>query len=119
MDVLQCNNSTFPGKNKSFKFKTEMRNYLKFSTNDILELSDNDFTVYFKLIQKDLQKKLKSGKTIDELLDEEDPFEALEPILPEEIYPIVVLAMINNIQTENVMSAILEGFHKAKKKQFK
>ena len=62
---------------------------------------------------------MKSGKTIDELLDEEDPFEALEPILPEEIYPIVVLAMINNIQTENVMSAILEGFHKAKKKQFK
>ena len=48
MDVLQCNNSTFPGKNKSIKFKTEMKNYLKFSTNDILELSDNDFTVYFK-----------------------------------------------------------------------
>ena len=119
MDVLQCNNSTFPGKNKSFKFNTEMKNYLKFSTNDILELSDNDFTVYFKLIQKDLQKKLNSGKTIDELLDEEDPFEALEPILPEEIYPIVVLAMINNIQTENVMSAILEGFQKAKKKQSK
>ena len=118
MDVLQCNNSTFPGKNKSIKFKTEMKNYLKFSTNDILELSDNDFTVYFKLIQKDLQKKLKS-KTIDELHDEEDPFEALEPILPEEIYPIVVLAMINNIQTKNVMSAILEGFQKAKKKQFK
>ena len=62
---------------------------------------------------------MNSGKTIDELLDEEDPFEALEPILPEEIYPIVVLAMINNIQTKNVMSAILEGFQKAKKKQFK
>ena len=96
-----------------------MKNYLKFSTNDILKLSDGDFTAYFKLIQRDLQKKLDSGKNIDELLDEEDPFEALEPILPEEIYPIVVLAMINNIQTENVMLAILEGFHKAKKKQFK
>ena len=96
-----------------------MKNYLKFSTNDILKLSDDDFTAYFKLIQRDLQKKLDSGKNIDELLDEEYPFEALEPILPEEIYPIVVLAMINNIQTENVMLAILEGFHKAKKKQFK
>ena len=96
-----------------------MKNYLKFSTNDILKLSDDDFIAYFKLIQRDLQKKLDSGKNIDELLDEEDPFEALEPILPEEIYPIVVLAMINNIQTENVMLAILEGFHKAKKKQFK
>tara|TARA_Y200000002_G_scaffold373956_1_gene373917 strand:+ start:744 stop:1034 length:291 start_codon:yes stop_codon:yes gene_type:complete len=96
-----------------------MKNYLKFSTNDVLKLTDDDFTAYFKLIQRDLQKKLDSGKNIDELLDEEDPFEALEPILPEEIYPIVVLAMINNIQTENVMLAILEGFHKAKKKQFK
>ena len=53
-----------------------MKNYLKFSTNDILKLSDGDFTAYFKLIQKDLQKKLDSGKNIDELLDEEDPFEA-------------------------------------------
>ena len=96
-----------------------MKNYLKFSTNDVLKLTDDDFTAYFKLIQRDLQKKLDSGKNIDELLDEEDPFEALEHILPEEIYPIVVLAMINNIQTENVMLAILEGFHKAKKKQFK
>ena len=87
-----------------------MKNYLKFSTNDILKLSDDDFTAYFKLIQRDLQKKLDSGKNIDELLDEEDPFEALEPILPEEIYPIVVLAMINNIQ--NVKTAADTISHK-------
>ena len=64
-------------------------------------------------------KQVYNRHILIELLDEEDPFEALEPILPEEIYPIVVLAMINNIQTENVTSAILEGFHKAKKKQLK
>ena len=71
--------------------------------------------MHYRYLIAYVRRKYEHYCIIHELLDEEDPFEALEPILPEEIYPIVVLAMINNIQTENVMSAILEGFQKAKK----
>jgi hypothetical protein len=49
---------------------------------------------------------------MDDILDKEDPFEALEPILPQEIYPILVLAIINNIQTDTVMDAVLDGVEK-------
>jgi hypothetical protein len=42
---------------------------------------------YIFLLQDNLQEKLKSGLTIDEILDIEDPFESLEPFLPEEVYP--------------------------------
>lgn len=52
---------------------------------------------------------------MDDILDEEDPFEALEPLLPEEVYPIFVLAMINNIRSDTVMDAVLEGFEKGVK----
>ena len=59
-------------------------------------------------------EKLKTGETIDEILDKEDPFESLEPILPEEVYPVLVLAMINNIRSETVMEALIEGFNKGR-----
>ncbi len=66
---------------------------------------------YIFLLQDNLQEKLKSGLTIDEILDIEDPFESLEPFLPEEVYPIMVLAMINNIRSDTVLDALTEGFN--------
>ena len=57
------------------------------------------------------EEKLKSRLTIDEILDTEDPFETLEPFLPEEVYPIMVLAMINNIRSDTVLEALTEGFN--------
>ena len=53
-------------------------------------------------------------ESYDEILDKEDPFESLEPILPEEVYPVLVLAMINNIRSETVMEALIEGFNKGR-----
>ena len=82
------------------------------STNKILTFSDQEFRNYIFAIQDYLQNKLAEGLTIDEILDIEDPFESLEPILPEEVYPIMVLAMINNIKSDTVMDALTEGFQK-------
>ena len=71
------------------------------------------------MLQDYLQKKLGEGLSIDQILDIEDPFESLEPILPEEVYPIMVLAMINNIRSDTVMDALTEGFNKGVKKYMK
>ncbi len=68
------------------------------------------------MLQDYLQKKLGAGLSIDQILDIEDPFESLEPILPEEVYPIMVLAMINNIRSDTVIDALTEGFHKGVEK---
>ncbi len=85
-----------------------------FTPEELIKFSDDDFKSYIFLLQDNLQKKLKSGETIDEILDKEDPFESLEPILPEEVYPVLVLAMINNIRSETVMEALIEGFNKGR-----
>jgi len=85
-----------------------------FTPEELIKFSDDDFKSYIFLLQDNLQKKLKSGETIDEILDKEDPFESLEPILPAEVYPVLVLAMINNIRSETVMEALIEGFNKGR-----
>ena len=84
---------------------------LKPSSQEILKFNNEDFKNYIFLLQDNLQEKLKSGLTIDEILDIEDPFESLEPFLPEEVYPIMVLAMINNIRSDTVLDALTEGFN--------
>ena len=93
------------------KFHHDMTKNLKPSSQEILKFNNEDFKNYIFLLQDNLQEKLKSGLTIDEILDIEDPFESLEPFLPEEVYPIMVLAMINNIRSNTVLEALTEGFN--------
>ena len=88
-----------------------MTKNLKPSSQEILKFNNEDFKNYNFLLQDNLQEKLKSGLTIDEILDIEDPFESLEPFLPEEVYPIMVLAMINNIRSDTVLDALTAGFN--------
>ena len=88
-----------------------MTKNLKPSSQEILKFNNEDFKNYIFLLQDNLQEKLKSGLTIDEILDIEDPFESLEPFLPEEVYPIMVLAMINNIRSDTVLDALLSLIH--------
>lgn len=84
-------------------------------TDDLIKFSTNEIKSYVFTLQDSLQSKLNSGQLIDDILDKEDPFEALEPLLPQEVYPILVLAMINNIKSDTVMDAITEGFIKGVK----
>jgi hypothetical protein len=84
------------------------------NTNDLISFSNEKMRTYIHNLQDDLQSKLSTGLSIDDILDKEDPFEALEPILPQEVYPILVLAMINNIRTDTVMDAILTGLIRGK-----
>ncbi|MDB9884939.1 hypothetical protein OAD01_04585 [Candidatus Marinimicrobia bacterium] len=79
------------------------------NTDHLISFSNEEMKAYIYKLQDDLQSKLNTGLSIDDILDIEDPFEALEPILPIEVYPILVLAMINNIRSETVMDAILKG----------
>ena len=81
-------------------------------TEDLIHLSNKELISYIYAIQEKLQKKLNSGLSIDDIIDNEDPFEALEPILPQEVYPILVLNIINDIQSDTIMEAIIEGLQK-------
>ena len=82
------------------------------TTDDLLTFTQEEIKTYIQTLQNKLQTKLTSGQSMDDILDKEDPFEALEPILPQEVYPILVLAMINDIRSDTVMEAVLEGLEK-------
>ena len=82
------------------------------TTDDLLTFTQEEIKTYIQTLQHELQTKLKSGQSMDDILDKEDPFEALEPILPQEVYPILVLAMINDIRSDTLMEAVLEGLEK-------
>jgi len=76
---------------------------------DLISYSPEEIKLYIFSLQDALQSKLNSGLSMDDILDSEDPSESLEPLLPQEVYPILVLAMINNIRTDTVMDAVLAG----------
>ena len=82
------------------------------TTEELLSFSRSETKAYIFSLQESLQKKLNSGLSMDDILDEEDPFDTLEPLLPQEVYPILVLAMINNIRSNTVIEAILEGLER-------
>lgn len=103
--------SQFHSSNIPTKFKCSM-NLSDMKTKDLIHLSNEELTSYVYAIQEKLQNKLDSGLSIDDIIDEEDPFEELEPILPQEVYPILVLNIINNIRSDTIMEAIIEGLQK-------
>ena len=45
-------------------------------TEDLIHLSNKELISYIYTIQEELQKKLNSGLSIDDIIDNEDPFEA-------------------------------------------
>ena len=76
-------------------------------TEDLLTLSRDEVKDYILSLHEYIHQKMNSGLTIDNILDEEDPFEIVEPLLQREEYPIFVLSIINKIQSEVVMTCLL------------
>ena len=78
-------------------------------TDDLLTLSRDEIKDYILSLHELIHQKMNSGLTIDNILDEEDPFEIVEPLLQREEYPIFVLSIINKIQSEVVMTTLLDS----------
>ena len=91
---------------------SKVNNLTEYSSDSVERFSNEEMKAYIHKIQDNLQQKLNTGLSIDDILDKEDPFEALEPILPREVYAILVLAMINDIRSDTVMDAVLKGLSK-------
>ena len=86
-------------------------------TEDILSLSRYEIKDYILSLQVYIHQKLDSGITIDDILDEEDPFEIIEPLLQREEFPIFVLTIINKIQSDTVINTLLDSIEKGIKEK--
>ena len=78
-------------------------------TEDLLTLSRDEIKDYILSLHELIHQKMNSGLTIDNILDEEDPFEIVEPLLQREEYPIFVLSIINILRSEVVMTTLLDS----------
>ena len=87
-------------------------------TEDLLILSRGEIKSYILALHELIHQKMNSGLTIDDILDEEDPFEIVEPLMQREEYPIFVLSIINKIQSDTVMNTILDSIEKGIKKWY-
>ena len=85
-------------------------------TEDLLTLSRDEIKDYILALHELIHQKMNSGLMIDDILDEEDPFEIVEPLMQREEYPIFVLSIINNIQSDTVMNTLLDSIEKGIKK---
>jgi hypothetical protein len=94
-----------------------MNNIRKYDFEDILTLSRREIKDYILSLQQYIHQKLDSGITIDDILDEEDPFEIIEPLLQREEFPIFVLTIINKIESDTVMNTLLDSIEKGIKGQ--
>jgi hypothetical protein len=81
-------------------------------TEDLLTLSRDEIRDYILALHELIHQKMNSGLTIDDILDEEDPFEIVEPLMQREEYPIFVLSIINKIQTDTVMNTVLDSIER-------
>ena len=81
-------------------------------TEDLLTLSRDEIRDYILSLHELIHQKMNAGLTIDDILDEEDPFEIVEPLMQREEYPIFVLSIINKIQTDTVMNTVLDSIER-------
>ena len=72
----------------------------------------------FKLMV-DVQNHLKNDPNIDNFLDNNTVFEKWEKIIPENEYPIFLIAVLNNIRSNIIMNSIISsiGVQKRDKKE--
>ena len=72
----------------------------------------------FKLMD-DVQNHLKNDSNIDNFLDNNTVFEDWEKIIPENEYPIFLIAVLNNIRSNIIMNSIISsiGVQKRDKKE--
>ncbi len=85
-------------------------------TPDIITLTRDELRQLIRQSAGELHKRLQNGESIDTIIDEEDPFAIFEPYLEPSEFPILVITMVNNFQSEKIMNIILdsleEGFRK-------
>lgn len=68
-------------------------------------------------MSSELKQRLDSGGDIDTILDEENPFSFFEPFMEPVEFPILVITMINNFQSETIMDTILDALEKGIEKR--
>ena len=64
-------------------------------------------------LMSEVSNSLKTEHSVDDFLDKTDLFDYWESILPDQEYPVFVIAVLNNIKKDSIIDAIIDSIEKA------
>ena len=77
--------------------------------SNLLQLSKDELKNYILDIQNKVQKELSTGIDIDDFLDETSTFDEFENIIPDEEFPIFVIAILNNYKSNIIIDKLVDS----------
>lgn len=77
-------------------------------TKSLISLDREGLRDYFFAIQDFIDGEMDKGEDIDDFLDNTDLFDEFEMLLPDEEYPIFVIAILNTIRSEYIINRLLD-----------
>jgi len=60
-------------------------------------------------LQDFIKNEINSGKEIDYILDNSTIFDDLEPYIPEKIWQVFVITILNGFQSEDIINKIIDN----------
>ena len=83
--------------------------------NKLLKMTESELKDYIFNVQNVVKQKLDSGIDIDDFLDETTIFDDLENIIPDEEFPIFVIAILNNYKSDVIIDKLVNSILSIKK----
>ena len=80
----------------------------------IKNMNRQEIKDYLFCIQDYFQKCINKGMDIDNILDNTTILDEFEEYLPEEEYPIFVIAILNGFKSDDIINNILDSIEKKK-----
>ena len=77
--------------------------------SSLLKMSELELKNYILDIQSFVQNELSKGIDIDDFLDETDVFDQFEDIIPDEEFPIFVIAILNNYKSDVIIDKLVDS----------
>ena len=79
---------------------------------DLASLNRDELRILIQNMSSEFTQRLENGEEIDTILDEENPFSIFEPFLEPVEFPILVITIINNFQSDTIIDTILDALEK-------
>ena len=79
---------------------------------DLASLNRDELRILIQDMSWEFTQRLENGEDIDTILDEDNPFSIFEPFLEPVEFPILVITMINNFQSDTIIDTILDALEK-------
>ena len=73
------------------------------------ELKKSDLKDKIITLMDDVEQCLDKNPDVDRFLDETDIFDEWEMVLPQHEYPILVMAVLNNIRKDSIINSIIDS----------